>query len=108
MSWYLPICSLVLCDVSSERRLLLVVEPRIGFPVVDAEVRVAGILERVRSVVNEERLAVDPPADLVAAALDLPAVVLVRHDLEIGASGHVVAVLVHPRDDRLLVVPTAK
>src|SRR3569623_1478557 len=107
MSWYLPNSSKVLGDFSSERRHHQVVEPRISFQFVEAEVLVACILERVRIVVIEERLAVDPPADLVAAALDLPAVVLVRHDLEIGASGHVVAVLVHPRDDRLLVSPSS-
>src|SRR3569623_2836694 len=107
MSWYLPNCSKVLGDFSSERRHHQVVEPRTGSPVVEAEVLVAGILERVRIVVNEERLAVDPPADLVAAALDLPAVVLVRRDLAIGARGNVVAVLVPPREDRLLVSPSS-
>src|SRR5579863_7219265 len=73
-SVYLPNCSIVRADdFSLQRRDDEVVEPRIGFPVVEAEVFVARALERMRIVHHEERRlqVVDPPRQLSADSLDL-------------------------------------
>src|SRR3979409_2141965 len=59
---------------SSQRGDLEVVEPRIGPPVVEAEVVVAGALERTWILVAQERRGqvIDEPRDRVAAPLDPP------------------------------------
>src|SRR5262249_52051829 len=66
----------------SQRRDREVVEPGIGLPVVEAEVLVAGAVERLWILVAQERLlqVVDEPRDGAAAPLDPPVVVLVGDD----------------------------
>src|SRR6187549_532137 len=95
---------------SSQRRDHEVVEPGIRFPVVEREVLVTCPFERVRIDVLEERLfhIVDEPLDRGGVAIDPPVVVLPGNHFDVRAERHVLAVLVHARDDRLGVVPASE
>src|SRR5215831_12418818 len=87
-----------------------VIEPEIGFPVVQTEILVARAGEGLRIVDRQEgrRRVVDEPVDAAALAHDLEVILLPDRDLGLGAGDDVLSVLVSARDDRLRVSPAAE